>query len=181
METTKNTLTEFQKSFINSMKSYLNTKIYFYGSIQRLDYFPMHSDIDIDIFANDVKSMSFKLREFLKNEKSDYKNFVYRLLKQDNYVAKGIKASYINEKANIRLEISIYNIKDKKNILQEHNAKTIIPLYASALLYFLKYLYYVIPLLPRDVYAKGKSFLMHEFIGDRSGDFLVVDNNNNNK
>ena len=49
METTKNQLTPYESNFFNKLKIYLDTPLYFYGSIQRDDYKSGYSDIDIDI------------------------------------------------------------------------------------------------------------------------------------
>ena len=55
MEITKNELSPFEKAFFQKLSEYLNEPIYFYGSIQRDDYFPQLSDIDIDIFSYNEK------------------------------------------------------------------------------------------------------------------------------
>lgn len=175
METSKNRLTDQQTQFINSMKLFLDTKLYFYGSINRTDYFPDHSDIDIDIFTHDVNGMVLKLKQYLNLETQDFKHFVYRLITKNNFIASGVKTAYNNLEKNIRLEISIYNNKFKQNILEEHNRKTNFPFIISNSLFFIKYIHYILPLLPRTLYSKLKSFLMHECMGERTGDFLVTD------
>ena len=49
METTKHNLPDDVKQFFNGLSNYLNTQLLFYGSVQRSDYFPGKSDIDVDI------------------------------------------------------------------------------------------------------------------------------------
>ena len=46
METTKNIMPEYSNLFFNKIKNYLDTPIYFFGSVQRDDYFPQSSDIE---------------------------------------------------------------------------------------------------------------------------------------
>jgi predicted nucleotidyltransferase len=47
MEYTKNKLPIKTHKFLNKLSNYLDTKLYFYGSVQRLDFFTNQSDIDI--------------------------------------------------------------------------------------------------------------------------------------
>jgi predicted nucleotidyltransferase len=65
METTKNKMNPFAEKFFKKLSDYLDTKIYFYGSIQRNDYFPNSSDIDADIFTDNESSIINKLQNFL--------------------------------------------------------------------------------------------------------------------
>ena len=56
METTKNIMPEYNRIFFEKLKNYLDMKIYFFGSIQRDDYFPKNSDIDVALFTHNIKS-----------------------------------------------------------------------------------------------------------------------------
>ena len=55
METTKNEIPEYNKIFFEKLKNYLDMKIYFFGSVQRNDYFPKSSDIDVALFTEPFK------------------------------------------------------------------------------------------------------------------------------
>jgi predicted nucleotidyltransferase len=61
METTRNNLTPYSKHFFDSLSNYLDTKLYFFGSIQRRDYFPNSSDIDVDIFTDNEPGTILKI------------------------------------------------------------------------------------------------------------------------
>jgi hypothetical protein len=61
METTKNDFSPYEKTFFNKMSNYIGEPIFFFGSIQRSDYFPGLSDIDIDIFTFDEKTTLMRL------------------------------------------------------------------------------------------------------------------------
>ena len=50
METTKNDLPPNTKKFFYNLSEYLDTKLLYYGSVQRSDYVPGKSDIDVIIF-----------------------------------------------------------------------------------------------------------------------------------
>jgi polyribonucleotide nucleotidyltransferase len=57
METTRNKLPDVIQVFFNKLSEYLDTKLLFYGSIQRSDYFPGSSDIDVDVLRPDINSI----------------------------------------------------------------------------------------------------------------------------
>ena len=45
METTKNKMPPYAKQFFYNLSNYLDTQIYYYGSIQRNDYFPQYPEL----------------------------------------------------------------------------------------------------------------------------------------
>ena len=81
METTKNKLSQQESIFFEKLRNYLDTPLYFYGSIQRDDYLPQHSDIDVNIFSNDEKDIIIKLQNFLNVDRNNFKK---TLLKMNN-------------------------------------------------------------------------------------------------
>ena len=76
METTKNQLTPYESNFFNKLKIYLDTPLYFYGSIQRDDYKSGYSDIDIDIFTENMNSTIVKLQNFFNS--NQYKKIIIK-------------------------------------------------------------------------------------------------------
>ena len=86
MESTKNKMPEFAEEFFKKLGNYLDTKIYFFGSIQRADYFPNSSDIDADIFTENENSTLSKMQNFLGVKRHEFKKFVYRLHKTKKMV-----------------------------------------------------------------------------------------------
>jgi predicted nucleotidyltransferase len=122
METTKNELSPYANDFFNKLKNYLNTKLYFFGSIQRYDYFPKKSDIDVDIFTdNETKTIS-QIQNFLNIEKKKIKKFVYKFNNTTNSEYKlvsGYKIKYSEPENSLFVEFSIYNEKYKE-FMKEH-------------------------------------------------------------
>ena len=155
MEYTKNEMPTYAKQFFYKLGNYLDTKIYYYGSIQRNDYFPNSSDIDVDIFTDNKASCISKLQTFLGVKSYQFKNFVYKLHKT-NKIVYGKKVNYQEPENNFHTEISIYDEKYKTEILAEHNSKMILPFYVSILLIILKYLYYNLQILSKDNYKYYK-------------------------
>jgi hypothetical protein len=175
METTKNELPIYAKDFFNKLSNYLDTKIYFYGSIQRYDYFPNFSDIDVDIFTDNEKSTVSKLAHFLELNKNEFKKIVYRLHKS-NKVIYGYKIKYDDIENNFSTEISVYNEKDKEDILLEHNSKINIPFYITGLLYFLKFFYYSLGILPQNIYYLIKNFIINYLVEGKDCEFITMQN-----
>ena len=100
METTKNIMPEYNNIFFDKLKNHLDLKIYFFGSVQRDDYFPKDSDIDVAIFTDNIKSTIFKLQSFLHKDYNDFKKFVWKL-NNDNRLVKGYKIMYKEPQHNL--------------------------------------------------------------------------------
>jgi predicted nucleotidyltransferase len=174
METTRNKLTENEKIFFLKLSNYLDTKLYFFGSIQRGDYFPNSSDIDVDIFSDNENSTILKMMNFLNIERSKFKRFVWKLNNTDR-LAYGYKLMYKNSKEKFSVEFSIYNEKYKHKILYEHNDKRDIPLYATVLLIIIKFLYYKIHVIPSNWYTNSKRFILSKMLFKKDDHFVVID------
>jgi hypothetical protein len=174
METTKNKFTSYEEYFFNNLKNYLNTPLYFYGSIQRSDYKSQQSDIDVDIFAENEKDIILKLQNLLNIEKSEFKRVVYKLNKQ-NVVVHGYKTKYIDEKNKLNIEFAIFNIKYKNFILYEHKSKFNLPYYISLILVLFKFLHYDLCILPLTYYRKIKKFLINNCYDNSMSEFISID------
>jgi predicted nucleotidyltransferase len=176
METTRNKLTPQEQIFFNKLSNYLDTKLYFFGSIQRGDYLPNSSDIDVDIFTENENSTITKLMNFLNVERNKFKKFVWKLNNFNNELVYGYKIMYKSAENKFSVEISIYNEKYKHKILYEHNDKKDIPLYATVLLIILKFLYYTLHIIPFSWYVKSKKFVLSKMLFKKDDHFVVIDN-----
>jgi hypothetical protein len=160
METTKNKLTPYESNFFDKMRNYLDTKIYFYGSVQREDYFSGKSDIDVDIFTENMNSTITKMQNLLNVNRNNFIKVVIKPLNK-NGIINGYKLKYAEPENNLHVEFSIYDSKYKDEILYEHNRKTKLPFIISILLSTIKYLYYNIGIIPKTIYLKIKNFLIN--------------------
>jgi len=104
METTKNEMDAYSRNFFFKLGNYLDTQIYYFGSIQRNDYFPGKSDIDVDLFNDNIQSKIIKLQNFLDVEKYKFKKFVYKLHKTKKVVY-GYKVKYEDQTNNFFTKI----------------------------------------------------------------------------
>ena len=172
METTKNDLPPNAKKFFYNLSDYLDTKLLYYGSIQRSDYVPGKSDIDVDIFTDNEKSVISKLQHFLGVPKSKFKRVVWII---DDVPVNGYKLTYKNPEEKIRAEFSIYNEKFKAAVIKEHTKKFILPFHVTILLRILKFFFYTVPILPMNMYKAGKNYLLTSALGYTPDKFLVLD------
>ena len=176
METTNNKLTSEQIKFFKKLSNYLDTKLYYYGSIQRKDYFPGTSDIDVCIFTDNNTETKYKLISFLGLKKNEYKKIIFKLHKSKKMVY-GYKIKYKNETTKINVEFSIYNEKDKEHVLTEHNSKKDLPFYILWLLIIVKFFYYNLEILPKSIYYKCKRFIMNYMVEGEDTEFVIIDGN----
>ncbi len=173
METTKNKLTPFENDFFNKLRNYIDKPIYFYGSIQRPDYFPQKSDIDIDIFSNNIESTLYLLQNFLNISKDSFKKSLYKMDKS-NIIIPGYKSKYVDEYNSLIVEISVYEEKYKEEILREHQSKFIVPFYITILLVVLKILHYHLGILPIFYYSRFKKYITN-FCDNNKAEFVIID------
>lgn len=171
METTKNKMTPTERAFFDRIGAGLDTPLYFYGSIQRPDYFRKHSDIDVDIFSFHEQAMIHKLAAILNTDISKFKRIISRP-PMTNSVIVGYKYSYKDE--NLSVEFSIYNEKYKEHVLKEHRRKFKLPFYLLFPLIILKFIYYRLQILPKNIFIKCKRFLVN-FIDDSEQAFVFLD------
>lgn len=173
METTKNELPKNVKEFFYKLSDYLDTKFYYFGSVQRSDYVPGKSDIDVDVFAENEYSLMNKMQHYLHVSKNDFKKVAWII---DDVPTYGYKLKYENKKENIYAEFSIYNDKFKEIISNEHKSKFVLPFYITIILRVLKFFYYQIPLFDKKTFADIKRFTLNTAIGrDSDSKFLVLD------
>ena len=130
METTKNKLSPYETMFFNNLSNYLDLKLYFFGSIQRYDYFQGVSDIDVDIFTDNTSRTISQIQNYLNIDKKSTTKFVYKIDKEDSKykLISGYKIKYKDTEKSLCVEFSIYDEKIKELILNEHNRKQNLPI-----------------------------------------------------
>jgi predicted nucleotidyltransferase len=161
-------LPENIKNFFKRLRYYLDTDLYFYGSVMRSDYVPKQSDIDVAIFTDNEYSVMSKLQHFLHIKRSDFDKVLWKLNGTMIYGYK-IKVEGINT------EIAIYNNEFKDIIINDFNIplinKTIL---TTVLLYLLKLFYYTIPLIPLKKYDQLKRYILNEMMVKKESVFFKI-------
>jgi predicted nucleotidyltransferase len=166
MEYTKNKIPDDIQNVINQFKKYIDTNIYYYGSVQRDDYFINNSDIDILIFTDNTEEMINKVSHYFHINKKNIRKVVWNY---KNKLIQAYKVMYYSNNPSFRLEIVISDEKYKKNIL-DYQRMPIFNMtnYISFLLIFLKYLYYNLQILPKSHYKYYKNIIFNHIRGEDS-------------
>jgi len=170
MEYTRNKLSPEINTFFKKLKQYIDTKIYFFGSVQRLDYFPGKSDIDVNIFTDNVHTLNNKLQHYLHLKKTDIKKIMIFCV----YTKKLVYGYKINYKLNnTKIEFIIYNDKYKKYILKEDDKLINLPYYIAFLLVILKWVYYYLGIFSKKTYYKYKNTILNKIKGENISKTIV--------
>lgn len=164
-------LTYKEKRFFHQLEEYLDTKLYFYGSIIRNDYIPGKSDIDVSIFTGNETSMKMKLLHYLHAPKSAFEKIVW---KYEDTILYGYKIK-CNQYVGVNCEIVIYNKVYKDLLLKELYLPITNSFYLSSfLLKILKFFYYQLPILPSKLYSRIKRFILNDLMGKKETVFITL-------
>jgi len=163
------------KDFFYKLGDYLDTDLYFYGSVTRSDYVPGKSDIDVAIFTDNEQSLISKLQHILHVKRNTFEKIVWKLNGQMFYGYKIKCEKYTG----INCEIAIYNNQYKEVLLDEftkpiRNNSIMI----TILLFLLKTFYYQLPLLPTKLYSDLKRYVLNELMGKKETVFFVLKQDN---
>ena len=157
MEDIKDRLGEYKYNYFTNLQNYLDTELYFYGSIKRFDYISNSSDIDIIVITDNVKSMLSKIQTYLNVSKDKTQKIFQQYSVYDKEVITGYKIKY-NEN-NIEFDLLVYDDKYRKVVLQNIYDINNLPLYMITILYILKILYYKLHLISRRIYIDLKNLI----------------------
>ena len=150
MEDIKDRLGEYKYNFFTNLQNYLETELYFFGSIKRVDYITNSSDIDIIVITDNVKSMLSKIQNYLNVSKDKTQKIFQQYTVYDKEVITGYKIKY-NEN-DIEFDLLIYDEKNRKAVLQNIYDINNLPLYMIIILYILKMLYYKLHFISKKIY-----------------------------
>jgi predicted nucleotidyltransferase len=159
MEDIKERLGEYKYNFFTNLQNYLETELYFFGSIKRFDYISNSSDIDIIIITDNVKSMLSKIQTYLDISKDNTQKIFQQYSVYDKGVITGYKIKYKNVENDIEFDLLVYDEKNRNAVLQNIYDINNLPFYIITILYILKILYYKLHLISRSIYNNLKCYL----------------------
>ena len=148
------------KHIFVSLRNYLETDLYFYGSVNRSDYVHGKSDIDVAIFTDNEYSTMAKLQHFLHVKRNAFDKIVWKLEGKMIYGYKIKCDKYINSKC----EIAIYNNDFKEYLLNEITKYDKVPFHVAIMLFILKTFYYTFPILSLQTYMTWKRFIFNDIM-----------------
>ena len=167
MDDIKNRLTDFKYNFLSKMKEYLDTDLFFYGSIKRADYFESNSDIDIAILTDNPSSMLAKIKNYL-NIKNRKIRKIYQTFNNYPSLIDGYKLTYKDDENNWGFDIVIYNEKYRDIVIKDIFYINNLPFYITTLLYILKFLYYKLNLISKSIFLEAKTRLFSLVLNKQS-------------
>ena len=174
MEDIKDRLGEYKYNFFNNLQNYLDTELYFYGSIKRFDYISNSSDIDIIVITDNVKSILSKTQTYLNISKDKTQKIFQQHSVNDKGIITGYKIKYYNDENNIEFDLLVYDEKNRKAVLQNIYDINNFPLYIIIPVYILKILYYKLYLISRKIYIDLKN-LIFDYYFNREFRYYNID------
>jgi hypothetical protein len=173
MELPKNKLPDKVIIFFQKLKEYINSPIMFYGSVQRDDYIPGKSDIDIDIFSENDISTIHKIVHYLQLPRERFKRIIWKTPSEPTLIM-GYKLVYKIPTTDVSIEMSVYDEKYKSIVSEQHRNKTVLPVIATILLLILKVFYYILRVISGDSFRFFKRNILNIFSGFRGEDLFTV-------
>jgi hypothetical protein len=167
MEDIKDRLGDYRYNYFKNLQNYLDTDLYFYGSIKRYDYFEKGSDVDITVITDNVNSTISKLKNYLNIKKSDVKKIYQKFYENSNKVVVGYKIKYQDDKNKLNFDILIYDEKYRDIVVQNMNAINNLPSYIVILLVILKVIYYNLGIISKDLYLQFKNFIFTSYFSKK--------------
>ena len=163
-------LTKQQIDFLEEIQHYIDCQFYYYGSIDRIDYFPGKSDIDIDIFTPNLYSTMFKLRQFLLIPETEIKSIKWRTRRPIVATFNCHKIKFDN--GIVKLELNIYDEQYKNILLDVRKFKRNIPSLVLILVYTIKSMYYNTNFISKSHISTFKKFVMGQLL-DMEDDYNI--------
>lgn len=172
MDYLQHDIPDYKKQFFNILSEYLDTKIYYYGSVQRYDNFN-ESDIDIAIFTTNEKETLNKLCHFLNINTDDIKQFIWKL-HSNGEIIYGYKFLYYDSKNDFYVDISIINEKYKDSVLNDHLIGINISFIYIILYIVLKFIYYKLEVIDWATYSYLKQQIINLYTGGNKSTFKII-------
>jgi predicted nucleotidyltransferase len=175
MEDIKNKLGDDKYYFLKNLQDYIGTELIFFGSIKRCDFMKENSDIDIAIISDNIDSTLKKLQFFLNLSDNKIRKIIQKIPNKSTIIY-GYKTNYKNTKGDIRLslEIIIYDEKYRKDIIVNINKINNFPIYILIPLIILKFLYYKLNIISKDLFKFLKKKLMNTYLHQELDENLIA-------
>lgn len=170
---TKNEIPIHLQEFLHKMEKEMGLQFYYFGSIQREDYIPGLSDIDIDVFAKrqSPKNVVMAIANRLHISFQKIKKIEWTIPLTGKRVS-GYKIKYRFHNA-WPIEFSIYSFVDQPYVLYHHAEKLWVPFWVGWILIVLKYLFYKYHILPSSFFYESKRWVMSYGMGIAPDEFLI--------
>jgi len=135
----KDKLSNDQYLYFLELQEKIDLPLYFMGSITRSDYIKGKSDLDIEVFTDNIASTKEKLNYLFNYYETQEENMVII------FKIKDVPFSAYKYKVNqsgIQFDLTLYKKESKKTILHYRNLEINVPFIISAFLIIIKFFHY---------------------------------------
>jgi len=150
LEKIKEKLDIKQYDFFYSFRQQLELPLYFIGSICRTDFIKGKSDLDIEVFCENIHSIKFKV-DYLLDYYYKNKEAKYIVFKINDTPISGYK--YYFKNIDISFDLTLYKKECKELLLHQRNIDNNIPFALVVFLITIKYLYYYLNIITNSQYT----------------------------
>jgi predicted nucleotidyltransferase len=165
LEKIKDKLTREQYLFFCELQELLDVPLYFLGSIARSDFVKNKSDIDVEVFSDNITSIKMKILSIFNLNK----NFTNYLVRTINNVPFSCIKYYLKDiKCNTAFDFSI-NPKCNQNIVLQYRYKqTNLPYLIINFFNIIKFLHHQIGIIDTTMYIELKTQFWNYYIPELS-------------
>lgn len=146
----KGKLDKKEYDFFTKFSEQLELPLYFIGSIARIDFIKGKSDLDLEVFSENIHSTKCKV-EYLLNYYYKNKEPKYIVFTINGNPISGYK--YYFEGLDVRFDFTVYKKECKELLLHQRNIDTNIPVVLIIFLFMIKYLYYYLNIITNKQYT----------------------------
>jgi hypothetical protein len=160
LEQIKNKLTKYQYEHFLELKEFLDLPLYFMGSIMRKDYIKGKSDLDVEIFTDNIRSTKLKIESKFNfyDRKEENAFIVYHI---NNIPFSGYK--YCNkiklkDDSYIMYDLTLCNYVSKDIVLYNRFIESDMPFINLVFINILKFLYHYLNIIDNPTYSRLKRY-----------------------
>jgi hypothetical protein len=167
LEEIKDKLSKNQYDYFLQLKEKIDLPLYFLGSITRYDYIKGKSDLDVEVFTDNIDSTVLKI-EYLFDYYQRKKDKKFIIFKINNNPISGYKYYFKDKKLDLSFDFTIYNKACKNIVLHHRIIEKNIPFLFGIFLLMIKILYYYLSVINNNTYSYIKKQLWRWYNPEKS-------------
>jgi hypothetical protein len=160
----KDKLSNEQYLYFLELQEKIELPLFFMGSITRSDYIKGKSDLDIEVFTDNIASTKEKLN-YLFNYYETQKENIIIIFKIKDVPFSGYK--YTVNNSGIQFDLTLYKKESEKTILYYRTREINVPLTISAFLIIIKFLHYSLNIINKRNYYLIKKNVWEFYNNDK--------------
>ena len=167
LEELKDKLNKNHYNYFLQLKEQINLPLYFLGSITRCDYIKDKSDLDIEVFTDNIDSTILKIEcLFDYYQRKTKRRFI--IFEINKIPISGYKYYFKDNKRDISFDFTIYNTSCKNIVLHHRSIQQNIPYILNLFLLMIKVLYYYLNIISNSAYSYIKNLFWKLYIPEKS-------------